>query len=226
MSTSLKAATGVLGVGTAAAGGTLAYKELTKPATHLIKDLLVTKNPRKRLIAKSEDGSSAEWKAAWKLYATSYKEHNKNPFSLTLAKPTETLDGSQNAPVEFMDKCESLVKERVLNEGDDKYQGVLQYCTRATLVSDLISENHPSKKVLSKTEAGSSAGWKRAWSSYKIYNTDKTKDKDTWKLSDWESQSGDDAPESFKTKCEEKVKVEAFELSNEDYLNAVKWCTQ
>ncbi|AEW45086.1 Hypothetical protein MHC_01100 [Mycoplasma haemocanis str. Illinois] len=27
-------------------------------------------------------------------------------------------------------------------------------------------------------------------------------------------------------KCSEKVREEAFDLNNEDYLNAVRWCTQ
>ncbi|AEW45089.1 hypothetical protein MHC_01115 [Mycoplasma haemocanis str. Illinois] len=226
MSIPLKVAIGVFGAGAASAGGAFVYKIFTKPTTHSIKDLLLVKNPEKRLISKSENGSSAEWKAAWKLYAAAYKDYDSNPFSLALQKPTETPDGSQNAPAEFMNKCESLSKEHVFNVEDNKYKEVLKYCTRATLVSDLILENYPSKKILSKTEAGSTNGWKKAWSSYKTSNTDKTKDKDIWKLNDWNSQNGVDAPESFKNKCEEKVKVEAFELSNEDYLNAVEWCTQ
>ncbi|AEW45080.1 hypothetical protein MHC_01070 [Mycoplasma haemocanis str. Illinois] len=222
----VKAVVVLLGAGTATVGGVLTYKSFIKPTTHSIRDLLAVKNPEKRLISKATNGSSTEWKAAWKLYLSNYKKNGKNPFSLNKNKPDTEPDGNENAPSEFMNKCEELSRDMVVDKEDNRYKNVLAYCTRVTLVSDLISENYPSKKVLSKDEAGSTDGWKKAWSNYKTFNTNKTKGKDAWNLSDWPTQNEDNAPNTFIDKCAEKVRMATFDLNNEDYLNAVKWCTR
>ncbi|AEW45092.1 hypothetical protein MHC_01130 [Mycoplasma haemocanis str. Illinois] len=214
----IKVAAGVLGAGAVAAGGALAYKGLIKSPTHSIKDLLATKNPEKRLISKSNDGSSAEWKAAWKLYLTAYKNNNQNPFFLTVAKPT-TIDDNQSAPSEFMSKCESLIMEQVSNEKDDKYKGVLQYCTRSTLVKDLVMES--GRSILQDSD-----DWSGSWNSYKSANTDKGDKQDTWKLEDWNTKkSGSTVSGDLQKKCKEKLGSKVG-MQVDDYSNIVKWCSK
>ncbi|AEG72583.1 hypothetical protein MHF_0303 [Mycoplasma haemofelis Ohio2] len=222
----LKGVAGVLGAGAVATGGALAYKGLSKPTTHSVKDLLSIKNPEKRLISKSLGGSSEEWKAAWKLYALDYKNNDKNPFSLTTEKPTTDPDGKQEASTEFIDKCVSLSVGQVVDEKDNSYRDVLKYCTRATLIKDLISENHPNRKILSNTGSEDAEGWKAAWSRYKQRNpAQKAQGNDEWKLTDWATHSTDDAPNGLKTKCGEKIKLEIFDTNHKDYKDTVDWCT-
>ncbi|CBY92258.1 hypothetical protein HF1_02500 [Mycoplasma haemofelis str. Langford 1] len=217
-----KAAAGVLGAGTAVAGGALAYKGLTKPTTHSIRDLLATKNPEKRLISKSADGSSTEWKSAWKLYLTSYKKDGKNPFSLNRDKPNTEPDGNENAPSEFMSKCESLSKEMVVDKEDSRYQNVLIYCTRNTLVKDLIIES--GRTLLQE----SGDDWGASWKSYREANTGKGEKQDVWQLSDWKDKQNADSPVSddLKNKCKEKLESNAGVQVNDDYPNVVKWCSK
>ncbi|AEW45096.1 hypothetical protein MHC_01150 [Mycoplasma haemocanis str. Illinois] len=222
----IKVVAGVLGAGAVATGGALVYKGLLKSTTSSIKDLLATKNPEKRLISKSLGGSSSEWKEAWKLYLTAYKNNNQNPFSLTTDKPSTDPDGNQEAPSEFIDKCTFLASERVADEKDSRYQNVFKYCTRATLVKDLIFENYPNRKILSSTGSDDSEGWKSAWSRYKQRNpSTKVQGNDEWKLSEWTTHNTDDAPNGLKTKCVEKVKLEMFDTNNKDYKDTVDWCT-
>ncbi|AEG72580.1 hypothetical protein MHF_0298 [Mycoplasma haemofelis Ohio2] len=214
----LKEGVALLGVGAAATGGVLAYNGVSnsKTKTYLVKDLLATKNPEKRLIAKSEDGSSPEWKAVWKLYATEYKNNNRNPFSLASINSEKTIDDNQPAPSEFMSKCESLVMEK-----DDKYQGVLKYCTRDALIKDLILES--GRVVLQDSD-----NWGDSWKSYRATNTDKEDQQDTWKLEDWNTKksSDSDISEDLKAKCKEKLEAKAGTKVDGDFPNIVQWCSK
>ncbi|AEG72587.1 hypothetical protein MHF_0307 [Mycoplasma haemofelis Ohio2] len=218
-----KAGAGVAGAGAAATtGGILLHKELTKPKTYLIRDLLASKNPEKRLISKSTDGSSDEWKAAWKLYSQAYKDNNKNPFSLTLEKPS-TVDGNQKAPIEFMNKCEFLLNQKVSSEADDNYKNVFQYCTRDTLVSDLITEN--GRKLIGESEG--KEAWQKTWDDYKGKNSTHSNGKDHWTLNGWDNQKNQaDAPQVFKQECTKRSKSKAHTLDNKDYQDVLLWCTK
>ncbi|CBY92267.1 hypothetical protein HF1_02590 [Mycoplasma haemofelis str. Langford 1] len=219
----LKEGVALLGVGAAATGGFLAYNGVSnsKTKTYSIKDLLATKNPKKRLIAKSTDGSSPEWKAVWKLYATEYKNNNHNLFSLASINSEKTIDDNQPAPSEFMSKCESLVMEHVVNEKDDKYQGVLKYCTRDALIKDLILES--GRVVLQESD-----DWGDSWKSYRAANTDKEDQQDTWKLKDWNTKKSNDSTisDDLKKKCKEKLEAKVGDQVDGDYSNIVKWCSK
>ncbi|AEW45084.1 hypothetical protein MHC_01090 [Mycoplasma haemocanis str. Illinois] len=217
-----KLAAGLLGVGTATVGGVLTYRSFIKPTTHSIRDLLAVKNPEKRLISRSADGSSAEWKAAWKLYLSAYQKDGKNPFSLNKEKPNEEPNGNENAPSEFMNKCEGLSGNMVVDKEDERYKNVLSYCTRNTLIQDLIQE---SGRTLLK-ETGDD--WSASWKSYREVNSGKEQNQDIWKLSDWNAKKGADSSisDDLKKKCKEKLESNAGIQVDDDYQNVVKWCSK
>ncbi|AEW45100.1 hypothetical protein MHC_01170 [Mycoplasma haemocanis str. Illinois] len=218
-----KVGAGVAGLGAVAAtGGTFLYREFAKPKTHLVRDLLAAKNPEKRLIANSTDGSSDEWKKAWQLYSQAYKDNGKNPFSLALEKPS-TVDGNQNAPVEFMNKCAFFLNKEVLDEKDEDYRNVLQYCTRDTLVSDLITEN--GRSLIGESEG--KEAWQKTWDDYKGKYSTKSNGQDHWTLNGWDSQKSQaDAPQVFKQECTKRSKSKAHTLDNKDYQDVLHWCTK
>ncbi|AEG72565.1 hypothetical protein MHF_0283 [Mycoplasma haemofelis Ohio2] len=218
-----KVALGTLAGGATATGGALAYRGIFQSKEDSIKskksvsELIKTFNKDKRLISKSESGDSAEWKAVWKLYATAYRSKDENPFSLTQEKPQTEPSGSESAPKEFMDKCESISREEVDNEYDSRYQNALKYCTRDALVRDLILE---SGRVLFDGE-----GWKQGWQNYASSNP--KEGEDAWKLSDWRAKKNDNnyVSEELKKKCESKL---AGKMDSEkgDYQNVVNWCSK
>ncbi|AEW45076.1 hypothetical protein MHC_01050 [Mycoplasma haemocanis str. Illinois] len=218
----LKLSAGLLGVGTVAAGGVLVYKGLSKPLTYSIKDLLAVENPEKRLISKSSDGSSAEWKEAWKLYLSSYKKDGKNPFFLSKDKPNTEPDGKENAPAEFMNKCEEFSRDMVVDKKDNRYQNVLDYCTRNTLIQDLIQELG---RTLLK-ESGDD--WSVGWESYRKANAGRQQSQDIWKLSDWSNAQNSSSPvsEDFKKKCKDKLESSVGAKVDDDYQNVVNWCSK
>ncbi|CBY92268.1 hypothetical protein HF1_02600 [Mycoplasma haemofelis str. Langford 1] len=215
-----KVATGVLVGGTAAAGGSFLYKGTSKPQTYSIKDLLASKNPEKRLISTSDSGSSAEWKAAWKAYRDTYKDRDSNPFSLTA---TQLKDSSSdpNAPNELISGCKSLFMEQVVDTEGEKYKTVLGYCTRNTLVKDLILE---SNRNLMPESGGN---WGEIWKDYRKANEGKGKDQDTWKLTDWENKKDQDssASDDLPKKCKTKLETSSGVKTVNDYQDVVNWCS-
>ncbi|CBY92259.1 hypothetical protein HF1_02510 [Mycoplasma haemofelis str. Langford 1] len=190
-----------------------------------VSELIKALRKDKRLIT----GSSVEdpyWKAAWKKYRADNNSKASDAWGIKGWVKVVGEIPDDNAPQDFINSCKDKRERKIVNENNPLFFQVVSYCSRDTLVSDLIKENYPSKKILEKVDQGNSDGWKAAWASYKNVNTVKTKDHDIWKLTDWPSQSAENAPDTFMNKCAEKVKVTAFDLNNEDYLNAVRWCTQ
>ncbi|AEG72569.1 hypothetical protein MHF_0287 [Mycoplasma haemofelis Ohio2] len=217
-----KIASGVVVGGTATtAGGLYLHKGAVKPQTHLIKDLLAVKNPEKRLIDKSDDGSTAEWKESWKSYREFYKDKKSNPFSLTSDQLKES-GNSVDAPSEFRDGCKSVSLEKAVDETDERYRAILSYCTRDTLFKDLILES--GREIISS----SNGDWKESWKDYRQVNNGKPDQKDTWQLSDWSSKKDKDDPVSddLKTKCESKLSGKTGGKVSDDYSNIVKWCSK
>ncbi|AEW45074.1 hypothetical protein MHC_01040 [Mycoplasma haemocanis str. Illinois] len=218
-----KATLGVLAGGATVTGGAFFYKGIfsskkdsvrsKKPISYLIKAF----NNNKRLIKGAEKGDSAEWKAAWKLYAADYRNKGENPFFLVQEKPTTDPNGSESAPKEFMDKCESLSREEVDNVNDSKYQNVLKYCTRDALVRDLISE---SGRLFFNGD-----DWKQGWQSYVASNSQNGED--TWKLSDWNNKKNESnyVSDELKKKCESKLSGKVDDEKG-DYQNVVNWCSK
>ncbi|AEW45117.1 hypothetical protein MHC_01255 [Mycoplasma haemocanis str. Illinois] len=216
-------------VGTASIGGIYFGTDLLKQRSNLLKktisSLLKEKNAEKRLIDFSAPIGDKAWKEAWK----AYREANKttNPWGITgWSQTSSAVDSNVDAPKDFVDKCS--IKSSLAVEGveDAVYREVLSYCTRATLVSDLISENNKGRKILKSTDQNEEANWKKVWDVYKSRNSVKTKDGDIWKLKDWETKhSGDVLPDNYKTTCDSKILEEVFKTDDERYLNALNWCT-
>ncbi|AEW45073.2 hypothetical protein MHC_01035 [Mycoplasma haemocanis str. Illinois] len=232
MSILLKGSLGLLGAGGVTTAGIIYFgsdvfksKENKKVS---ISELLKTSNPEKRLITSSQ-ASDGDWKEAWKTYreANKGKKLNEDKWKLSgWTTPQSDITNAENASDSFMSACSVNKDKQVSGTDDPLYGEVLAYCTRSTLVSDLIADNYPNKKILTSTD-NDDAGWKEVWSQYRTHNSGKNdKDSDTWKLDDWPSSNENNVPQSFKTKCGEKVKVATFVTNNEDYMNAVKWCTK
>ncbi|AEW45082.1 hypothetical protein MHC_01080 [Mycoplasma haemocanis str. Illinois] len=216
-----KVVAGVLVGGTTTIGGFLIHKGTSKVRTHLIKDLLTVKNPEKRFIDKSDDGSSVEWKASWKSYREIYKDEENNPFSLTSSQLKAT-DSEVNAPSEFRNGCKLASLESVVDETDARYKTILSYCTRDTLVKDLILES--GREIIDS----SSEDWKESWKDYRKMNNDKPDKGDTWQLSDWNAKKGSDdsVSDDLKEKCKSKLSVRTGGKVSDDYSNIVKWCSK
>ncbi|CBY92293.1 hypothetical protein HF1_02850 [Mycoplasma haemofelis str. Langford 1] len=229
MTTAFKAASTFAAAGTATAGGiyfgTDIFKEkvVTKKT---IASLLREKYPQKRLIS-SSSVSDLDWKKAYKTYREENKERNKGQDTWKLDgwdRPSEVQEVDTTA--EFISRCNSNKLVEVEGEQDPLYKQVLRYCTRDTLVKDLIEESS-GKRLLNSTDGQDTEAWNTAWGVYKTNNNVSGKDKDTWEFSDWsEKKGGDTLPQGFKTKCDEKAKVPAFELENENYKNVLAWCTK
>ncbi|AEW45093.1 hypothetical protein MHC_01135 [Mycoplasma haemocanis str. Illinois] len=212
-----KLASGVLVGGTLAAGGSFLYKGTSNSKTYSIKDLLASKNPEKRLISSSYNDSSVEWKAVWKAYKDTYQNKDGNPFSLTSVQFTSDT----NVPSEFINSCESWFMKQVVDDKDERYKTVLSYCTRDTLVKDLILESN--RKLVSD----SGGNWNEIWKDYRKVNEGKEKGKDTWQLTDWETKKDQDSSvsEDLPKKCKEKLEGKSGGSSVNDYQDVVNWCS-
>ncbi|CBY92285.1 hypothetical protein HF1_02770 [Mycoplasma haemofelis str. Langford 1] len=221
ISTTTKLVTGSLASCSVVGGGVLAGSKYfgketeKKPITTLLKE----KNPEKRLIAQSSTGSEAEWKEAWKSYLTS----GSNVWSIE--EGTKQPNGTDNAPTSFIQKCMENSEVKVENEQDTTYFQVLSYCTRDTLIKDLISGT---KRLLVNSSDQDTEGWSASWSAYKSKNTNNQSGKDKWALDDWsQKHSESNVPESFKQKCGDKSSGKAYSQKSlvEDYSLVLEWCT-
>nr|WP_014272173.1 hypothetical protein [Mycoplasma haemocanis] len=189
------------------------------PEKKSISSLLKEKNPEKRLIEKSSTGSESEWKAAWKNYLTS----GGNIWSIDGGD--KQPNGTDNAPSDFIQKCLDKSNISVDNEQDTIYSQVLNYCTRDTLIKDLI---FGSKRILVNASDKDTSEWNASWALYKSKNTNTSKNGDKWALDDWDKKhSESNAPDSFKKKCVDKSTNKAYSQKSlvEDYSLVSEWCT-
>ncbi|CBY92274.1 hypothetical protein HF1_02660 [Mycoplasma haemofelis str. Langford 1] len=225
MSVSLpaKLALGTLAGGATAAGGALAYKEISKPKVKEKKSIVtLIKDSRKdkRLMTKSNGGSEDHWKKGWKAYLDS----KRNIWGLSEWKdsPVDT----DPAPTSFMNKCESVSREEVVDESDERYVAILNYCTRDTLVSDLISETKGKTLLVKDTNNPSTnSDWLKVWGDYKTKNNGASTDE--WDIGSWTSNKDqNNVPVAFMDKCEEKSKVKAHRLDQPEYLKVLEYCTK
>ncbi|AEW45097.1 hypothetical protein MHC_01155 [Mycoplasma haemocanis str. Illinois] len=222
MSLPVKLSIGTLVGGVTVTGGALVYREVYKtPSKKPIYELIKTLNRDKRLISKSETGNSKEWQAVWKLYKEEYQNKESNPLSIN-SEQLKNSTSNQDAPTEFMNKCESFSRELVLDEKNGRYQDVIKYCTRNTLVQDLVSES--GRKLIDETNGN----WSESWKSYRAANSGKGNNQDTWQLSDWESKKNADSTisDNLKVKCKEKLGEEAGVKSVQDFQDVVNWCSE
>ncbi|AEG72612.1 hypothetical protein MHF_0333 [Mycoplasma haemofelis Ohio2] len=214
-----KAIVGLMAGATATAGavyfGTDLFKEEISKRT--ISSLLREKNPERRLLTSSIETSDQAWKDAWAQYRNKNKE--SNPWGLkNLSKITQDVP-----PDDFVSKCSFKSGLEISDDSDPLYREVLSYCTRDTLVSDLIVENN--RTLLTSTSP--SEDWQKAWEVYRTNNADKTQGKDAWQLTEWDSKkNGNTHTSDYQTKCAEKAKVKAFDLNSEVYKRVLAWCTK
>nr|WP_045118308.1 hypothetical protein [Mycoplasma haemocanis] len=198
---------GKVGAGIAASTAVLGtigiVTKISKKVAVPIKTLLEKSRPDKRLLFAARGASNSDWKSAWKRYINQHKGSNEDPFTLG------TFSG-EDAPNNFMSKCESLFEEKVVYESDDKYNLALEFCTRDTLASDFIWEQ--GKRVLN---GGDNDSWSNVWSQYK-------RDGDLWNLN--KSQESQ-VPQEFKNRCSEETNSKAQDANSPKVLAAVKYCS-
>ncbi|AEW45737.1 hypothetical protein MHC_04405 [Mycoplasma haemocanis str. Illinois] len=182
-----------------------------------ISELIKSKNPEKRLLDKNS--SSDLWKAAWKSYRAANKDKEKDMWSIDGWKKGEPTD-NEAAPESFKNACESRIK------GSSKlYDEVINYCTRKTILADLVSEDS-GRVLLVKVSGGNSKEWKEAWSSYKKANTTHTDNSDVWKLTGYSSEhSKENAPDVFMEKCKTNSETEGYDINGDLYKQLLKYCT-
>ncbi|AEW45763.1 hypothetical protein MHC_04535 [Mycoplasma haemocanis str. Illinois] len=192
--------------------GALAVKELAFSKSQESIASLLSQDLSKRAISKDED-----WSKVWSLYKSSAKD----------------IWGLKNSgadvPESFKDACKNKLESKVGSKDSKEYQDFLTYCTRDTLMSDLIKENAPNKELLVK-KTGSDADWVKSWKSY--VESEKNKKQaggdHTWGLSDWNNNYSklDTAPDSFMDKCVANVKEPFHDIKGTLYLDTLRFCTK
>ncbi|CBY93241.1 hypothetical protein HF1_12330 [Mycoplasma haemofelis str. Langford 1] len=224
-SLALKSLLGLGGV-SAATGAAIGIPKLLGDKEELVSTLLKNKNPEKRLISSKEVGD-ASWKKAWEIYRKDNKNASKGKDTFQLSDWTGSIStnitDSDNATQSFLNACSSHSSKKTLFDSQ-LYKDVLKYCTRDTLISDLVSDL--GKTALSKSSKNAdSAEWKGAWERYRAIN--KNLQEDIWKLSEFSSKKDQDdqsALEDLRTKCE--THLNSKEISNKVFLGqVVDWCT-
>ncbi|AEW45110.2 hypothetical protein MHC_01220 [Mycoplasma haemocanis str. Illinois] len=224
MTVAAKVVSTSVAVGATSVGGVYLGTELFRNRKTIV-DLIREKNPSKRLISFSSVSYDA-WKKAYKVYKEENKEREKGQDSWKLNGWSKHSGDVQetDATEEFINKCKSNSNLEASKNNDFLYQQVLKYCTRATLVSDLIVENNKGRKLLKSSSSGDDSDWKKVWNVYKQQNINKASD--TWSLTDWSNKkSGDELPSNYKTTCDTKFAEEVFRTDDEKYLNVLNWCT-
>ncbi|CBY92288.1 hypothetical protein HF1_02800 [Mycoplasma haemofelis str. Langford 1] len=228
MTPATKIASAIAAASTASAGGiyfgTDLLKKSSKEVKSTIASLIQKSNPEKRLLTSSTQPSDKAWKDAWAKYRNQNKESNSWGIS-SWTKTNSDVQGDADAPNDFISKCASQSSLEVLNTDDSAYKEVLSYCTRDTLIKDLISG---SKRLLVNSGNEDSEAWNTAWKAYKAKNTGNQQAQDKWALGDWNSQSSQGtAPTTFKQKCVDKSSSNAYSQSSlvEDYELVLEWCT-
>nr|WP_045118479.1 hypothetical protein [Mycoplasma haemocanis] len=225
-----KGALGLVAVGVTATGVVYASGFLDKNTTkeELISSLLSVSHPQKRFI-KASDGTDPRWKEAWKRYKkdNESKKTGADVWSLVgWIKPNSSkVNNDEPAPDYFIQECKSRSSHKTAGTSSELYKSVLKYCTRDTLVSDLISEYGQGKRILSNSS--SEEEWKEVWKIYRDQNKVNSKSIDDWKFSDWgTTKDGDTLPTDYKKKCAEMSAELAFETTDIKYLNVLSWCSK
>ncbi|CBY93239.1 hypothetical protein HF1_12310 [Mycoplasma haemofelis str. Langford 1] len=172
---------------------------------------LLSEDPSRRAIADNED-----WSSAW----SKYKASNKDVWDLK--------NSDAEVPEVFKTACKNRLESKVSGRDSEGYRDFVSYCTRDTLVSDLIKDR--GKELLDKSKGGSDAGWIKVWKDYisDDRNKSKAKDGDIWKLTGWETENSknDKAPDVFMTACESNAKKPIYDFNNSLFLDTFKFCTK
>ncbi|AEW45079.1 hypothetical protein MHC_01065 [Mycoplasma haemocanis str. Illinois] len=223
-----KVALGTLGAGTVATGAVYLGKDLISSnrskAKTSIEALIERSNPEKRLISFGV-GSNPSWQLAWKAYREDNRDNERDIWNVEGWTQDKGSIGTVDAPKAFMDACESKLSQEVLDTTDSLYSQVVKYCTRVTLVSDLINENEEKSLLHRGDNFANNEDWKKVWAAYKDANKDLAQDE--WNLSTWSTlKEQENVPDAFVTKCEQKSKAEEYKLDQPTYLDVLKYCTK
>ncbi|CBY93158.1 hypothetical protein HF1_11500 [Mycoplasma haemofelis str. Langford 1] len=209
MTTPFKVASLAAGATATAGVGTLAFKGLSPSKEEKSISSLLSKDHTKRAIAVDE---STAWTSAWASYKASSKDSWK-------------LGNGQDVPEGFKNICRDKLESKVSGTDSRDYQDFLSYCARDTLISDLLKDSKLTP--LSKTDADSSEGWKKAWEGYIEANKEKLNGDDAWKVKDFKTEKDkkDKALADFRDKCE--THLGSKDISNTTLFDQVKsWCTK
>ncbi|AEW45137.1 hypothetical protein MHC_01355 [Mycoplasma haemocanis str. Illinois] len=217
------------GVITASVGVAVKAGDIFGGNHETIRILLLTHQPKKRLLLKGykgvQDGSPQEWKDAWKQYRVDYQNVEDDPFGLLKTKPVSVAE--ENATDGFMSACSSIFDEKVSGIKSEMYKLADKYCTRFASVSDLVWESN--YQVLQKGSDGNSQDWKNLWKKYREDNRDREPKQDEWKLSNekWTGaiDANAEAPNEFRTKCEQESQIKNVDKNNSSYLMVLKYCS-
>ncbi|AEW45794.1 hypothetical protein MHC_04690 [Mycoplasma haemocanis str. Illinois] len=201
--------TATAGLGIAASKGLFSSKGKKESISSLL-----SKNPSNRVIGVSEEDN---WKKSWK----SYKESNKDFWKLG------NLVGE--SPDAFKSKCKERLDLKVSGVDSEEYQNFLKYCSRKTLVSDLIGERNPNKEIIT-TDTATDQSWVASWGSYIDDSRNKQSSGGTniWNLSDWGTtySQKNQVPASFIAKCKSNVSSPSHDILDPLYLDTLKFCTK
>ncbi|AEW45836.1 hypothetical protein MHC_04900 [Mycoplasma haemocanis str. Illinois] len=92
---------------------------------------LIAKDEKKELLSKEgKQGSDSDWKAAWKNYKdqnTSATTENSDPWKIP---NWLTAKSNDDAPTDFMNKCDTESKREVFDTSDSAYSNVYKWCTK------------------------------------------------------------------------------------------------
>ncbi|CBY93235.1 hypothetical protein HF1_12270 [Mycoplasma haemofelis str. Langford 1] len=193
---------------TTAGGAFIAHKLSSPEEKKSISDFL-SEDRSKRLIDDSE-----VWDATWKEYKKSGEDVWK-------------LGSEASVPNSLKTTCKDKLNSKISGIDSKEYKDFLNYCTRDTLVSDLIKDS--GKKLLVKG-SGNEAHWVAVWTAYvdDSRNKGRTKGNDIWRLNDWDSKNAqkNSAPSTFMAECESNSKKPFFDVRGALYLDTLKFCTQ
>ncbi|CBY93275.1 hypothetical protein HF1_12670 [Mycoplasma haemofelis str. Langford 1] len=215
----------VAAAGTAATAGVSGMYLLKSDSDEKYIYELIKEDPTLEFLT-SKSGEDSNWKSSWEKYRTENQSHEKDPWGITNWSSLKS-QSNQNAPSDFLSKCDSYSQKKVKSNKDALYLSVAKWCTRDKRVaasSFLASDN---KELLTSSTDKSDSAWKAAWDVYR--NAYKNTNSNPWGIQDWDNKKnsdGQNAPDDFVSKCDAESKV--LILSKEDpvYKNLSKYCTK
>ncbi|AEW45103.1 hypothetical protein MHC_01185 [Mycoplasma haemocanis str. Illinois] len=199
------AAKGALGFASSALVSGVFTSSVRPSGPRTISRWIQDRRPDRRLLFdgyhKDFSGATPVWQFVWKKYTNDFSSGNSNPFRLT------NMSG-ENASQEFRNMCKKLFRESVSSTDDEKYIYAVEYCTRPTLVLDLIWDQG--------YEIASDSDWNNLWKEYKNNNF--------WNITS--ATSDDNAPEKFKTKCKAESEKAQGNKKDASVAKVIKYCSK
>ncbi|AEW45775.1 hypothetical protein MHC_04595 [Mycoplasma haemocanis str. Illinois] len=197
----LVGATATSGLGIFTLRGLFASGEKKSIAFFLNTDL------SKRVISKEDDSH-------WTKSAEAYKGSKNDVWNLG----KEVSERIRNV-------CKEKLEFKVSGIDSDEYKNFISYCTRDTVISDLLKDWK--ETILSKNEGAGTKEWKGAWRRY-IEDNKKLAVPNVWGVDNFDSikdKVDQDAPESFRDRCESNLSSkDIFNMTL--FENVKSWCTQ